>query len=215
MCRALLISLLLLPGAWGTTSEPKQRVVDRIVARIENDILTLSELRELGGFQQLLEGRAASEDQLLRQLVEQWITATEAAAARFPQPSEADVNGELERVEKQFSSPEAYRARLRELGLSAESVRRLVERQLYLAGYLDYKFRPAAQVKATQVAQYYSEELAAQLAARGQPVPPLPDVQDKIRELLTQREITARATRWLDEMRSRLRIETALEGEPR
>ncbi len=191
-----------------------QQVVDRIVARIEDDIITLSEVRELGHFQQLVEGHASSDDELLRQLIEQWIVIREAAAARFPRPAATSVTRELEQLEKQFSSVEAFRARRRELELSEPAVRRLLERQLYLARYLDYKFRPATQVDARQIEQYYREQLTPQLAARGQPTPPLEQVQDQIRELLIQHEINQRAERWLDETKSRLRIELASGGNP-
>jgi len=184
-----------------------QQVVDRIVARVEEDIILLSDLRELGAYQQLVDGRTASDDRLLTQLVEQWIVHAEATAARFPRPSEAEVNRELNRLEHQFPGPEAFRSRLRELGLAEGVVRRLVERQLYLARYLDYKFRPAADVDGAAVEKYYREHLLPSLTGRGLAVPGLEAVQEQIRELLTQREISERATRWLEETRSRLKIE--------
>ncbi len=187
-----------------------QQVVDRIVARVQDDILMLSELRELGRYQQLVQDQAASDDRLLTQLLEQWIVNAEATAARFPRPSEAEVSRELERLEKQFASPEAYRARLQQLELSPAAVRRLVEQQLYLTRYLDYKFRPTSQVDTPAIEKYYREQLVPSLAARGQAAPPLENVQDQIRELLIQREISQRAARWLEETRSRLRIELQL-----
>ncbi len=187
-----------------------QQVVDRIVARVQDDILMLSELRELGRYQQLVQDHAASDDRLVAQLIEQWIVSAEATAARFPRPSETEMNRELQRLEKQFASPEAYRARLQQLELSPAAVRRLVEQQLYLTRYLDYKFRPASQVDTAAIEKYYREQLAPSLAARGQAVPPLESVQDQIRELLIQREISERAARWLQETRSRLRIELQL-----
>jgi len=189
-----------------------QEVVDRIVARVEDDIITLSEVRELGRFQQLMDGRAASDDGLLSQLVEQWVVSREAAAARFPRPTAARVDGELKRLEKQFPSLEAFRASLRQLELSESAVRRLLEQQLYLAWYLDYKFRPATHVDAQEIEQYYRQQLAPQLAAQGQSVPSLEQVRDQIRELLTQHQINQRAARWLDEAKSRLRIEFASGG---
>lgn len=195
-------------GAINPPLQGQRQVVDRIVARVEDDILTLSEMRELGRFQELLEGRAAGDPELLHQLIEQWIVATEAEAARFPHPAAADVDRERERLEKQFDSGEACQGRLRELGLTPGAVRRLLERRLWLARYLDYKFRPAAQVENEQVEQYYREEMAPRLAALGQTVPALEKVQEQIREVLTQREISRRAERWLEETRGRLRIET-------
>ena len=184
-----------------------QQVVDRIVARVEDDIITLSEVRELGNFQRLVEGHSANDEQLLRQLIEQWIVAAEADAARFPRPAPAEVDLEMKRLAGLFASPEAFRAQRRELGLSEDAIRRLLVRQLWLTRYLDYKFRPAAQVDDAQVERYYREELAPQLTARGQPVPPLDEVRERIREVLIQREISQRAGRWLEETRPRLRVE--------
>jgi len=206
MRRAMLMLALSMGMAGARLTLSAQLVVDRIVARIEDDIITLSEVRELGRYQQLVEGRAGSDDRLLAELIDQWIVNSEATAARFPRPIEPEVNRELDGLEKQFASPEAYRARLRELGLSA-AVRRIVERQLYLVRYLDYKFRPAAQVDAEAIEKYYREQLTPQLTAVGQTVPPLDSVEDEIRELLTERQIGERTSRWLDETRSRLKIE--------
>ncbi len=205
-------------GAWCVVPARSQQVVDRIVARVEDDILTQSELRELGRFQQLVQGRAESGDKLLVELIEQWAIHTEAAAAHFPHPIDAEVDGAVQRLEAQAGGPQAYQARLRELQLPAAAVRRFVERQLYLSRYLDYKFRPVAQVDSAAVEKYYREELLPPLAARGQPAPPLDRVQDQIRELLTQRGISERAARWLEETKSRLKIkipEPASAGSPR
>lgn len=189
-----------------------QQVVDRIAARIEDDILTLSEMRELGLYQQLVEGHAASDDRLLTQLIEQWIVSREATATHYPRPAEADVSRELERLEKQFGSPEAFGDRVRQLGLSVAAVRRLVERQMYLARYLGYKFRPAVQVDATAVRNYYRDEFVPLLAGRGQAAPPLETVRAQIRELLVQRGISQLSARWLEEARSRLKVELEREG---
>jgi len=200
------LALFVICQAW-TPALLAQRVVDRIVARIEDDIIMLSEVRELGRFQQLVQEQSAAIPKLLEQLIEQWIVSTEAEAARFPHPAAADVDRELARLEEQSRGAEAFRARLRALGLSRETVRRQLERQLWLSRYLDYKFRPAAQVDDAQVERYYREELVPDLVVRGQKAPPLADVREQVRELLIQRDITERASRWLEETRPRLRIE--------
>ena len=209
--RARILIFALLVVMAGTPAARAQQVVDRIVVRVEDDILTLSEVRELGRFQQLVNGSGqenpAGESELIEKLIDQWIVFTEATAARFPKPAKADVQKELERFAAQFGSADAYRARLQELGLTAESVARNVERQIYLAQYLDYKLRPAAQVESAQVEKYFRDELVPELQKRGQEAPSLESVEGQIRELLTQREISARAAKWLEETRARLRIE--------
>ena len=196
----------------GTPAAHAQQVVDRIVARIEDDILTLSEVQELGRFQQLANGaegrnRPPEEHALIEMLIDQWIVNAEATAARYPQPAKEEVQKEMERLAGRFGSAEAYRARLRELGLTEASVRRDVARQIHLSRYLDYKLRPLAHVEDAQVEKYYREELAPEMKKRGQEAPTLDSVDGQIRELLTQRDISARAAKWLEDTRTRLRIE--------
>ncbi|MGC1637278.1 MAG: hypothetical protein WA744_17625, partial [Candidatus Acidiferrales bacterium] len=63
-----------------------------------------------------------------------------------------------------------------------------------------------------QVEAYYHDEFAPQLKARNQPVPPLDDVDDTIREVLIQRAINERSTKWLDDSRDALRIDVMSQG---
>jgi hypothetical protein len=190
-----------------------QTVVDRIVVRVEDDIILLSEVRELGLYQQVVNGKVADREALLSQLIEQWIVKTEATAAAFSRPADAEIDRAAADLEKHFASPAAYQARLRELSLSASAVRRLLAQQLWMARFLDYKFRPAAQIETEQIEKYYRDEFVPALTARGQAAPALDAVQDQIRELLVQRDISQRASHWLEEARSRLKIEILHSGE--
>jgi hypothetical protein len=211
MRRSFALALLLMLAATcrpGLARVPlSDDIVDRIVVRIENDIIVLSEVRELAAYQQLVEGHAEPYDKLLSELIEQWMVNSEAAAAHFPPAAESDVAREVGQIEGRFPSMDAYQQRLAELGITPQTVRRIVAQQIYLARYLDYKFRPAVQVDDAAIEAYYKQELAPQLAAKNQPVPPLADVSEQIREVLVQQGISARAEMWFDETKSRLKIE--------
>jgi hypothetical protein len=182
------------------------RVVDRIVAHIEDDIILQSQVRELGAFQQLIEGRAEKDDQLLNELIEQWVVQTEASASHFPEPAQSEVDRELARLAGRFSSPTAYSARLNEVGLTGTQVREMLARQIYVERYLDYKFRPSVQVGSADIDAYYQKELLPELAKKNQPAPPRAQVEDQIREVLIQRGISNLTEKWLDETKSRLKI---------
>jgi len=188
------------------------RVVDRIVARIEDDIILQSQVRELAAFQQLIESHAESDDQLLSELVEQWVVQTEAAAAHFPSPAQSEVDRELQRLTARFGNAAAYSARLNELGLSATQVRQLLARQIYVERYLDYKFRPSAEVESSDIDAYYQKTLLPELAKKNQPAPSRAEVDEQIRELLVQQRISDLTAKWLDETKSRLKIELTPPG---
>ncbi len=184
-----------------------QQVVDRIVATVENDVITLSEVRELGAFNQLTSPSQISDEELLQRLINQWIVTNDAAGSRFTGPTAEEVESAYAELVAQFASPDDFAARLRMHGLNDAAVRRQLTRQLFLARYLDHKYRFVVRVDDAAVEAYYRETLTPQLAARGETAPRLETVSDQIREVLTQQEITRIAERWLDESRTRLRIE--------
>jgi parvulin-like peptidyl-prolyl isomerase len=196
------------------TAAPLQstHVVDRIVARIEGDIILQSQVRELGAFQQLVDGHAEGDDKLLQELIEQWIVETEATASHFPQPAKSEVDRELLRISQQFQSPEKYASHLNELGLSPDQVRELLARQIYVERYVDYKFRPTAQVEPADIDAYYQKELLPELAKSNQPAPQRAEVEEQIREVLVQRGISDQTAKWLDDTKSRLKIEIETSG---
>jgi hypothetical protein len=184
-----------------------QQIVDRIVVRIEDDILTQSDLDQLAAYQKLVAGSADTNDRLIQELIEQWIVNSEAQAAHFPAAPETEVASDIADIEKKFPTLDAYRARLAELGLSADDVHQMVARQTYLERYLDSKFRDSVQIDPKDIEKYYNEQLVPELQKQGQAVPPLGEVEDHIRELLTEQQINRLADQWLDESKGRLRIE--------
>src|SRR5713101_3908063 len=123
-----------------------QEIVDRIVARVENDIILLSDIRALSRYQQFLDGKSETDAQILDRLIDQWIVRTEADVSRFPHPSETEIERGMERVQKSFASAEEYETRKKQSGLSDEQIRDMVATQLYLSDYLDSRFRPGVQI---------------------------------------------------------------------
>lgn len=207
MRRPLQFGLLFLLAVSAARS---QQIVDRIVATVEGDLITWSEVRELGAFNRLTGQSQRSEPELLQRLINQWIVTTEATASRFPASSQPQLEIAYNQLVAEFPSPDAYRARLRELALDDAAVRRQLARQLFLARYLDQKYRFLVRVEEPSIAAYYREEFLPRLQARGQKPPPLEAVREQVSEILTQQEITRMAERWLDESRARLRIELRL-----
>jgi hypothetical protein len=186
---------------------PQTQIVDGIVVRIEDDIITLSELRELAAYQQLIDGRSQTNEELRSELIEQWVVDNEAITSRFPSPAQAEVDRETERVRHNFPDAAAYRQRLTAVGLTETALRQIITRQIYLARYLDYKFRSAVQVDDGAIASYYRDHLVPELQAKGQPAPALQDVSDQIRELLIEQGVNDRTASWFQETKPRLRIE--------
>src|ERR1700744_3092496 len=123
-----------------------EQTVDGIAARIEDDIITESEVRELSAFQELVDGKQKPRSEIIKELADQWIVRGEAALAAFPSPSSADVDRAYQQFVKQFPSEKEFQGRCAALGLTEAAVRRILAQQLFLSRFIDYRFRPAAQV---------------------------------------------------------------------
>ena len=207
---AMFIGFLSLPGTIRA-----QEVVDRIVARVETDIILMSDVRQLSHYQAFLDGKPQSDADVLNRLIDQWIVRNEAGVARFPQPSEDDVNRSIERLKRSFSSPEEFESRQKQSGITDDEIRRFVRAQLYLSNYLDSRFRPSIQIDEKAIEDFYKTRVVPRAESRGQTPPTLENARDFIQEALVQRAINEQADLWLKESRTRVRVEIMLDEKPK
>jgi len=187
-----------------------QEVVDRIAARVDTDIILLSDVRALARYQVFLDGKAESDADILDRLIDQWMVRNEAKAALFPQPSDEEVKRSLERLKRSFSSPEEYDERRKQSGLTLEDVDRMLRSQLYLSNYLDSRFRASIQIEEKDIEEFYNTRVVPRAESRGQSPPTLDAARGFIQEALVQQAVNVQAERWLKESRARLHVEKML-----
>ena len=188
-----------------------QEVIDRIAARVENDIILLSDIRQLGSYQQLVDEKSEDESKLLDRLIDQWVVQNEADASRFPHPTDADIEQGITTLKKSFASLQEYEERKRQSGLNDAQVRDKIATQLYLTNYLDSRFRPSVQVDAKAIEDFYKTAVLPRAKARGQEAPSLEASRDTIQEALVEQGISSQADRWLKESRARIHVQRLLE----
>jgi hypothetical protein len=210
MRRRVLNLSLILVVLMASKAVLSQEVIDRVAARVENDIILVSDVHALARYQLFIDGKSESDAQILERLIDQWIVRNEANAARYPQPSEEEVQRSLALLERSFSSPAEFEDRRRQSGLRSEELLAMVKSQLYLSNYLDTRFRPSIQIEEKDVEEFYKARVVPRAEARGQTPPALEGARDFIQKALVQRAIDEQADRWLKESRSRIRVENLL-----
>jgi parvulin-like peptidyl-prolyl isomerase len=183
-----------------------QQVIDRIVARVEDEVILQSDVDQLARYQTLVDGKAESNEQILDRLIDQWIVRKEAQASQFPAASDADVQRGLQRLQRSFAKKEDFDAQREKAGLNDEELQQMVIAQTYLSNYLDSRFRPTVQVDEKAIRDFYDTAVIPRAKARGQEPPSLDTARDVIQEVLTQRGIDEQADKWLKESRTRLSI---------
>ncbi len=188
--------------------------VDRVVASIGNVAITQSEVEAEYRLEMFLEGKPAltapDAETLARvcdRLIEQRLLAEETAAggsSLADPPSSARQT--LDEVRQRFRGQQEFESALRTLGMSEEEVVGRIAGRENMLRAIEQHFRPAAWPERVEIETYYQQIFVPELARRNAPVPPLDDVEDKIREILVEKKINELLESWLEEMKSTHRV---------
>ncbi len=140
-------------------SYPEAEVVERVVARINDEIITLTELEE--AYQELEsvlpEGeRFPSQRELLERMVENRLLLQEAKRKGI-RVSEGEVQENIERVKSTFLSEKAFELALEREGLKIEDLKKRYEEELMIKKLIDKEVRPGVEVSKEEIRDYYEK----------------------------------------------------------
>lgn len=200
----------------GADFSPGQtQLVDRILASVDGDPILASEVERAVGLG--LESRRGEESdrdyrrRVLDGLIEQRLRVHEVDRFGFTEVPSADVDRAVERLRQELGDESAFRRRLVELDLDADGLRRLVRRQLVVLAYVEERVGPRVFVGLDDIRAYYEAVLRPELSGRGEPLPPLEEVRERIRGVLREQRLTAEVARWTAELRLAATIEDHFE----
>lgn len=180
-----------------------EELVDRVVAVVDEDPILLSDVRraiELGLVERRPEeSREALERRVLDGLIAQRLRLHEVERHGTGAPPADAVEAQLEQIRASFADRAAYEASLRRLGLTEETLRVLVGRQLRLLIYVEERLGPRVFVDSDEIRAYYDDRLVPEL---GEPPPPFDDVRDDIRALLREERLNQEIEAWTAELRA-------------
>jgi hypothetical protein len=186
--------------------ETARRLVDRVVAVVDEDPILLSDVERAIGLG-LVEGQPGEADAALRRraldgLVEQLLRQHEIARLGFEAAPLAEVDRQLEAARARFADEAAWRAELARLGLDEGQVRALFAHQLAVLRFVEERLGPRVFVSVDDIRAHYDERLVPELTARGVPVPRVEEVRESIRALLKEERLNREIDRWTAELRA-------------
>ncbi len=176
-----------------------QEVVDRVVAVVNGQPVTLSEAVEAVALQPHV-SPAPTLAEAVETLIESRLMESEAR--RYPMgPIPADdIEATLRGLRGRFASSAAYRATLIRLGIREDYLRKRIERELVVDRYIERRFQPLVQVSQREIEEYYRTVLRPDLDDAGETTPP--DVERLIRRTLEERQLNQRVDDWVQEILS-------------
>ena len=189
LCAALFLGCALAASA---------EVIDGIVAVVEGQLVTLSDIRKERQFRAVLGEKPIDDQSVIKELIDTKLIEQQIVDS----PS---LDGSNEEVE----------ARIQELplapGVDSNALRDAVRRRIQIQKFFDARFRQLIRPSDNEIQTYYEEVFVPEARKRGlQSIPPLtdPEMYNAIRENVIQEKLNRDVEAWLETIRRRSNIET-------
>lgn len=158
-------------------------LVDRILAVVDHQPVTLSDLHRYEAFLALNDGKKNWEPPpspsptMLQQLIDQRLLLEEAEKFEVSTPKTADLLEAQDRLAKRFTGPEEFQSTLLRWGLDREGLRRELEDHLTVERFVDQRITFFVIIPPAEIQKYYEshreeykekrlEEALAQITSR-------------------------------------------------
>ncbi len=213
---ARFLAALLLSGVAG--GQAGAEVVERVAATIDEDVITLSEVRWFVRFRGFsVPDDPAARDRLLQevldQMVNQWVVFRESEKTPFVQVSATELDRYVDQYSGRFGGPDGLRKELLRLGFGMSELRELLRRQLAVNKFVELRFEPFVIVLPDEIQAAY-QAYVQELAQEGQTAPPLELVEETLRQVLSVQKTTRQLEDWLQVARRRYSIQVLLFRDP-
>jgi SurA N-terminal domain len=183
-------------------SSARAELVDRIVASVNNEVITLSELERAVRFNVALGGK--NEDKLrtetLEGLINRHLLIQEAYRLKFVEVSNQDINAEIEKLKMRLGSDNAFADFLARLDITREQLGRMLGERLLVEKFIEKKIGLYVHVSRDEARDYFNNHPAEFKDKRFE------EVQKVVTAMLTGQKLEQQAAQYLAELRSKANI---------
>jgi len=191
--RRFIAGLAILVAASGSA---RAEIIDRLLAVVDTQIITLSDVRAALRFGLVPEDVSLDPTgAVLQRLIDRRLMLIEVDRYAPPEPADPAVNASLAAVERRFKDALAFEIALTQSGLTREELRR------QLRDSLQQRFSTALQVSDDEVARYYREH-PEDFTRDGQ-LRSFDDVREIARTRVIESQRAAFVRQWVEGLRRR------------
>lgn len=201
------------------------RIVDRIVATVNGDLVLESDVEEEERFTKLYpygEGQGKTlREQAITRLTDRTLILQQLAS--FPQTpvTDAQVNKEENDLRKDLpvcahadcASEAGWKKFLTDTGFTEDELRDRIRQRVGVLHFIEQRFRSGVRISDKQVVDFYTKNMLPEYAKQNATAPPLDSVRDRVTELLLQQEVSALLDEWLKALRDSGRVRMLKSGE--
>ena len=194
--------LVVLCAALGTAATVRAEVIDRVLAVVDTQIITLSDVRAAVRFALVPQDVAVDPiAAVMQRLIDRRLMLAEVDRYAPPEPTPAAVDAAMATIERRYKDALEMEIALNQSAMSREDLRRYVRDTLRLDAYFQQRFSTVVQPSEDEILRYYRER-AAEFTVAGK-LQPLDQAREAVRTAVIreQREIFVR--QWVEGLRRR------------
>jgi hypothetical protein len=198
LMRTFAAAVAVVIGAAGVTAE----VIDRILAVVDEQIITLSDARAALRFG--LVPADVSPDPVeaaMQRLIDRRLMLAEVDRYAPPDPAPEEVDAAVAAIRERFKEAVPFDAALKETAMSPEELRRFARDSLRIDAYLQQRFASLVQPSDAEAIVYYREH-AGEFTTGGQ-LRPFDEVREDARQALLEQRRAQFLREWVDGLRRR------------
>ncbi|MHB8846080.1 MAG: SurA N-terminal domain-containing protein [Nitrospirota bacterium] len=184
----------------------RAELIDRVVASVNNDVVTLSELRQTIAFNAVLGGNKGNEKHVeaeaLQGIINRRLLLQEAYRLKVAEVSDQDAAAEVARLRKRLATDAAFQDLLERTDMNEQQLARLLGERLLVERFVEKKIGLFARVSRDDAQSYYKEHAIDFKGRR------FAEVQKQITEYLSAQKVSQQLDQYIDELRNRAVIRT-------
>jgi hypothetical protein len=198
--------LLLAAVTCWSASPASAQIIDRVLAVVDGQIITLSDARTVLAFG-LIPADVSGDPvrSAMQRLIDRRLMLAEVERYAAPEPLPAAVDQAWNAVQGRFPDALAFEIALNQSPLSRDELHRFVRDTVRIDAYIAQRFASAVQVAEDDVVTYYREH-PAEFTAGGR-LRPYEEVRDAIGTALMHRQRDTFVRQWVDGLRRRAALQ--------
>lgn len=203
--------------ALGSKVQTDLVLTDRLLAAVNGMVLTQGDLELARSLNAVLLFGRGRQDPGLRQEVERLIDLElfrqELERFSVAAAEEGQVRARLDELRRGYAEIGGLPVLLRRLGLQESELTDYLQLQALVLKFIGLRFRPFVSVSDDEVESYYRDVLVAELLKTASAPPPLSEVAEQIRGLLTEDKVNEAMEEWIRSIRGGARIQLFMDAD--
>ncbi len=199
---AFLIGTCLLLALFSLPSVAQAELLDRVVASVNNEVITLSELEQAVNFNVALGGNNGDKlrAETLEGLINRQLLVQEAYRLKFVEVSDQEIQAEIEKLKSRVGPGKPFAEFLARLGMTEEQLGRMLGERLLVEKFIEKKIGLYVRISRDEARDYYNSH-PAEFKDRS-----FQEVQKTITAMLTGQKLQQQVAQYLAELRSKADI---------